>query len=366
MVLFHCVQFTSRKSCWLILAFAVWSDPGVFCESTVLADTSLAQLTSKEIVGAFSTTLSQVRTIKLTYRVETTGHSVEKFRESNWWRDDSRERFREKWDALLGKSGMRRFLTDTLVDHRSNRVKVLHCSRDRRLLSEITVADQKDTSGMDMPLTPETSCLTVYETFLLRFRLVSTDRERTLRELCDYCGGATVLKPAEIGGVRCYHLKVQHPGVQDKFAGSAMEFYFDPQHGFLVRKLVKHIVGERGTTELRVEVKHFSAEHNGVFFPTDVDRYLISDGKMYQHSIARVTQLEINKPLDDGAFNLVFPKGLFVSKYEQPPGPNVVRVPVELIGEGGKVARRFEGDEFRAFVETLHKTKVETASQDQR
>lgn len=310
-------------------------------------------VSAADVIAAFETTVGQIQTIQLTYRYDHLAASIEKFREGEWWRDDSRERLRRKWDALLGGSDMRRFLRDTLIDRRTNRVRALHCNRDRDLLPTITILDQQDTSGSDMPLTATTSSLVVHEIFLLRFQLTSNDPERTLVQLSRHCGGATLVGQTKVGGVDCYHLRLQHPGVEGKYVGSSMDFYMDPTNGFFVRSLVKHIVGDNGTSELHIEVKRFHHGKNGVFFPLEVERYVRSDGNVYQPSVARVTQLRLNEPIDDTAFAFVFPRDLFVQKYDQPPGPGASgrRVPVQLIGKDGEVVREFKGTEYREFIE---------------
>jgi hypothetical protein len=351
----RCSALLVAPRTWFLLALLVVF-PAI-SGSAVLAEEENV-LTPIELINAYSTTQSQIQTIQLTYCREVLTPSPEKFREANWWKDETRERLREKWDALIGGSDFRRFLNDTLIDRRSKRVKVLHCSRDRRLASQIDIHDQKDTSGRVVPLTLETSRLIVNETFLLRFILVGSDRERSLSELSDFCGGAVLIGRSAVGGAPCYHLQMQHPGVEGEFEGSTMDFFLDAQHGFLVRKLVKHIKGDNGDLELHVEVKKFFSGGDGVFFPSVVDRYMLSAGDLHQHSVARVTQIKINRPLDKIAFAFVFPKNLFVQEYQRPPGPSPVsNVPVQLIGDNGEVVRKLEGDEFRLFIEEQYRLR---------
>jgi hypothetical protein len=216
-------------------------------------------------------------------------------------------------------------------------------------------------SGVKGTIEPRTASPGLYidpfHFLLLTFGYPTSDARQTLSEFVKNSARVEWRGKVRIGERTLLQLRAYWPGADGNPPdGSYHDIFFDPSIGFLVRRTVEHVetLGSRAQkgvpftpTDRTTEIAELRDFGDGVFFPTSVVFTIqhVGDSEPYLRRTCAVTDLTVNQPLPQDAFDFRFPANLLVQTYPPVDG----KVKTELWGPDNKPIREIRTvEEFAA------------------
>ncbi len=114
------------------------------------------------------------------------------------------------------------------------------------------------------------------------------------------------IRTVEEGGRKLAYLDLIHDRAR-------LEIWFDPQVNYLAQKMRLHTGKSESEKVSEQVVARFKEVVPGIFFPERVDSTTVQGGEKKASWHAAFSNIQINKPLPAGIFDLRFPSGIVVS-----------------------------------------------------
>jgi len=136
--------------------------------------------------------------------------------------------------------------------------------------------------------------------------------EGTLEEFLQLAGSTIDLRRANQGGHACIVLTATLKN--DRVLADRLEYWFDEGVNLLVRKLNRSWEAKGGKGRAVFEVDRFVETEPGLFFPVQsrVEGFG-SDGAIDSSMVCKVSELEVNRPVPPGVFELAVPAGTLMT-----------------------------------------------------
>jgi hypothetical protein len=154
-----------------------------------------------------------------------------------------------------------------------------------------------------------TNRLDVFNRGQLVLNIPGTIRNVPLEQVVDAAAKTGTVQWISLGGAKVILLELFFEKAEGISTPWRVEFYLDPAVNYLVRKATYRTADARRD----YVVVTFAEFPGGVFFPTRVNEQVSRDGEPFASAVSEIKELEVNKPLPVGIFDLRFPQGVIVS-----------------------------------------------------